>query len=91
MFGTHTGLWVTEHDCGLPGSIGETKIITPSSSDSYLASKTLQPTYTFSVHCCMYVAVCVCVVQVWSKSYSTQVLLQRFSSWNHTVLPNVIL
>jgi len=59
MFGTHTGLWVTEHDCSLPGSIGEAKIITLSSSDSYLASKTLQPTYTFSVECCMYVAVCV--------------------------------
>jgi len=50
-FGTHTGLWVNEHDCGLPGSI-ETKVITPSSLDNYLVSKMLQPsTFQWTVAC----------------------------------------
>jgi len=56
----HTGLWVNEHDCGLPGSIGGAKIVTPSSLDSYLVSKMLQPSpFQWTVAC---VCVCVCVL-----------------------------
>jgi len=51
---------VNEHDCGLPGSIGGAKIVTPSSLDSYLVSKMLQPSpFQWTVAC---VCVCVCVL-----------------------------